>query len=105
MSGDDLALALLVAACAAMRGAGLFVAGRLGADHPFVRWAASVAMATLAAFVTLAVVAPTGSLTLIPWQGRVAGFCAAMGVLAWRGGLFAPLMAGLAATLLVAMLV
>ncbi|WP_191083828.1 hypothetical protein [Roseococcus microcysteis] len=105
MSADDLALALLVAACAAMRGAGLFVAGRLGADHPFVRWAASVAMATLAAFVTLAVVAPTGSLTLIPWQGRVAGFCAAMGVLAWRGGLFAPLMAGLAATLLMAMLV
>lgn len=104
MSGDDLALLLLVLACAGMRGAGLLVAGRLGADHPFVQWAASVALATLAAFVILAVVAPTGSLTLIPWPARVAGFCAAMGVLAWRGGLLAPLMAGLAATLLVAWL-
>lgn len=105
MSGDDLALGLLVLACAAMRAVGLFVAGRLGADHPFVRWAASVAMATLAAFVTLAVVAPTGGLALIPWQARVAGFLAAMGVLAWRRGLFTPLMAGLLTTLLVSRLV
>lgn len=101
MSADDLALLLLVLACAGMRGTGLYVAGRLGADHAFVRWAASVALATLAAFVTLAVLAPTGSLALIPWPARVAGFGAAVAVLAWRGGLLAPLLAGLAATLVV----
>lgn len=100
MGSDDLALALLVLACAGMRGLGLLVAGRLAPDHPFVRWAASVSLATLAAFVTLAVVAPTGALALIPLAGRVLGLGAALAVLAWRGGLLAPLMAGLAGTLL-----
>ncbi|MFN3449920.1 MAG: AzlD domain-containing protein [Roseococcus sp.] len=100
MSGDDLALGLLVLACAGMRGAGLLVAGRLSPDHPFVRWAASVSLATLAAFVTLAVVAPTGALALIPLSGRLLGLGAALAVLAWRGGLLAPMLAGLGGTLL-----
>lgn len=100
MSGDDLALGLLVLACAGMRGAGLLVAGRLSPDHPFVRWAASVSLATLAAFVTLAVVAPTGALALIPLAGRLLGLGAALAVLAWRGGMLAPLLAGLGGTLL-----
>jgi hypothetical protein len=104
VSGDDLALALLVLACAAMRAVGLLVAGRLAPDHAVVRWAASVSLATLAAFVTGAVIAPAGSLALIPWPARVAGLLAAVAVLAWRGGLLAPLAAGLAATLLVARL-
>ncbi|WP_051212382.1 hypothetical protein [Rubritepida flocculans] len=100
MSGDDLALGLLVLACAGMRGAGLLVAGRLSPDHPFVRWAASVSLATLAAFVTLAVVAPTGALALIPLSGRLLGLGAALAVLASCGGLLAPLLAGLGGTLL-----
>lgn len=104
MSGDDLALGLVALACMAMRGAGLLVAGRLSADHALVRWAASVSLATLAAFVTAAVIAPTGSLALIPAPARVAGLLAASAVLAWRGGLLVPLLAGLAATLLLARL-
>ncbi|MBY0336757.1 MAG: AzlD domain-containing protein, partial [Acetobacteraceae bacterium] len=60
MGEPEAALALLILACAAMRGAGLLVAGRLRPDHPLVQWAASVALATLAAFVLLAIVAPGG---------------------------------------------
>ncbi len=84
-----------------MRAAGLVVAGRLRPDHPFVRWAASVAIATLAAFVILAVAAPVGSLALIPWPARVAGFLAAMALFAWRRGLFLPVLGGFAVTLAV----
>lgn len=102
MSADDAALALLALAGLAMRGAGLLVAGRLAPTHGFVRWANSVAIATIAAFVTLAVIAPTGALALIPWPARAAGCAAAAAVFAWRGGLLGPMAAGLAATLLAA---
>jgi hypothetical protein len=102
VTGDDLALALLALAGAAMRGVGLLVAGRLSPAHGFVRWANSVSVATVAAFVTLAVIAPGGALALIPWPARVAGYAVAAAVFAWRGGLLGPMAAGLAATLLVA---
>jgi hypothetical protein len=93
-------LALLILACIAMRGLGLAVAGRLSADHPLVRWAASVALATLAAFVALAVVAPTGPLAQVPLAARLGGAAVALGCFAARGGLLAPVLAGLAAAAL-----
>jgi hypothetical protein len=94
VAGD---LALLVAACALMRGAGLAVAGRLSADHPVVRWAASVALATLAAFVALAVAAPTGALAAVPLPARAAGLAVALGLHLWRGGLLLPVLGGVGA--------
>lgn len=99
MSGADLALLLLILGCAAMRGAGLLVAGRLRTDHPFVRWAAAVSLATLTAFVLAAVVAPTGILTDIPLLARGAGLAASVVILFWRGGLALPVLGGLAVTL------
>lgn len=95
MAGADLALVLLILACAVLRAAGLLVAGRLRADHPFVRWAASVAVATLAAFILAAVFAPTGLLAGIPFAARLLGLVVALGWMAWRGGLLEPLLAGL----------
>lgn len=98
MSGADLALILLILACALLRAAGLLVAGRLRPDHPFVRWAASVALATLAAFIAVAIVAPSGMLASIPFAARLLGLAVAVGWMLWRGGMLAPLLAGLAAT-------
>lgn len=102
MSGTDLALLLLILAGAALRAAGLLVAGRLRTDHPLVRWAASVALATLAAFVAAAVLAPSGVLAGIPLPARLGGMGVALGVMLWRGSLLIPLLAGLGATLLIA---
>ncbi|UPY37789.1 AzlD domain-containing protein [Sediminicoccus sp. KRV36] len=102
MGGAELALLLLILACIGLRGAGLLVAGRLRPDHPLIRWAASVALATLAAFIALAILAPGGGLASIPAAARIAGLCAAIAMLTWRGGLLQPLLAGLALTLLVA---
>lgn len=99
MSGADLALLLLILGCAAMRGAGLLVAGRLRTDHPFVRWAASVSLATLTAFVLAAVVAPSGILTDIPLLARAVGLAASVAILFGRGGLALPVLGGLAVTL------
>lgn len=99
MSGADLALLLLILGCAAMRGAGLLVAGRLRTDHPFVRWASAVSLATLTAFVLAAVVAPSGILTGIPLPARAAGLAASVAILFWRGGLALPVLGGLAVTL------
>ncbi len=98
MAGADLALLLLILACVALRAAGLLVAGRLRPDHPFVRWAASVALATLAAFIVAAVVAPSGALAGIPWGARLMGVVVATGWMMGRGGMLAPLVAGLATT-------
>lgn len=98
MSGSDLALILLILACALLRAAGLLVAGRLRPDHPFVRWAASVALATLAAFIAVAIVAPTGMLASIPFAARLLGLAVTLGWMLWRGGMLAPLLAGLSAT-------
>lgn len=98
MAGADLALVLLILACALLRAAGLLVAGRLRPDHPFVRWAASVALATLAAFITVAILAPSGMLASIALPARLLGLVTALAWLGWRGGMLAPLMAGLLAT-------
>jgi hypothetical protein len=100
VSGADQALLLLILAGAALRAAGLLVAGRLRPDHPFVRWAASVALATLAAFIAMAILAPTGMLAGIPLAARLLGLVVAIGWMLWRGGMLAPLVAGLAATAL-----
>jgi len=99
VTGADLALLLLILAGVALRGGGMVVAGRLRPDHPAVRWAASVALATLAAFVFASVFAPTGALAGIPFAARLAGLAAALAVLAWRGGLLTPLLGGLCVTL------
>ena len=82
MSGPDLALALTAAAMIALRGAGLLLGGMLRADHPAIAWAAAVSLATLAAFVVMALVAPTGLLATVPGPARLAGVLA--GALAWR---------------------
>jgi hypothetical protein len=76
MAEADLALLLLALAGAALRATGLLVAGRLPADHPLVRWAASVAVATLAAFIAAAVVAPGGALAAVPFVARLMGMAA-----------------------------
>lgn len=98
MAGADLALILLILAGALLRAAGLLVAGRLRPDHPFVRWAASVALATLAAFIMLAILAPGGALAGIPWWARAAGVLGALTWMRFRGGMLGPLLAGLAVT-------
>lgn len=85
-----------------MRAVGLLVAGRLPSDHPFVRWAGSVALATLTAFVLAAVIAPSGILQSLPLPARVAGLAASIAVLFWRGGLLTPVLGGLAVTLALA---
>ena len=87
-------------ACQGLRGLGLLLAGPLRPDHPFIRWAGSVAQATLAAFVVLAVVAPNGALTAIPWPARLAGAGAALAVLLAPGQdrILLALLAGLGAT-------
>lgn len=98
MSGADLALLLLVLACLVLRAAGLLVAGRLRPDHPFVRWAVSVSLATLAAFIAVAIAAPTGLLAGVPLAARLFGLAVAIAWMLWRGGMLAPLLAGLTAT-------
>lgn len=102
MGTAETALLLLILAGIALRGAGLLVAGRMRADHPFVRWAGSVALATLAAFIAAAVMAPSGALGAIPLPARVAGLLVAIALFAWRGGLLLPLLAGLSVAMLLA---
>ena len=99
MAGADLALLLLILAGIALRGGGMLVAGRLRADHPLVRWATSVALATLAAFVAACVLAPGGAPATIPFAARLAGLAVAIAAMAWRGGLLLPLLTGLGVTL------
>jgi hypothetical protein len=100
MTGADLALALTVAAMLALRGAGLLLGGVLRPDHPVIAWAAAVSVATLAAFVVLAIAVPTGLLATVPWPARVAGVLA--GGLGWRlsGALLPALLTGLAGLML-----
>ncbi len=86
----------LIAGCAALRALGLALAGRMGAEHPLIRWAAAVAMATLAAFVAQALLVPGGALALLPLQARLGGMAAAGAMLCWRGGLLLPVLAGVA---------
>ncbi len=99
MTDANLALLALILACQALRAAGLWLAGGLRADHPFIRWAGSVAVATLAAFIVLAVVAPAGVLATIPWPARVLGAVTALGVLLAPGErVLAALLSGLGVT-------
>ncbi len=103
MSEADWALLLTGLACLALRLAGVLLAGRLRADHPFIAWASSVAQATLAAFVALAVVAPSGALAALPLHARLVGL--AVGVAAFfllRERLLPALAIGLVAVILVA---
>jgi len=102
VNAAEAALLLLILAGAALRGAGLLVAGRMRTDHPFIRWAASVALATLAAFIAATVIAPSGALAAIPLPARIMGLLVAIAVHAWRGGMVLPLLAGLAVTMLLA---
>lgn len=93
----------LIAGCAALRALGLALAGRMGADHPLIRWAAAVAMATLAAFVAQALLLPGGALALLPLHARLGGMAAAGALLWWRGGLLAPVLAGVGAAALLSL--
>lgn len=100
MTGADLALLLTALAMLLLRGAGLLLGGVLPADHPAIAWASAVSVATLAAFVVLAIAAPAGLLATLPWPARLAGVAA--GALVWRlsrGGMLASLLAGVGAVL------
>jgi hypothetical protein len=100
MSAEELALVLTVLAGVALRGLGLALGGSLRPDHPFIAWASAVSVATLSAFVVLAIAAPAGLLATVPWQARLAGV--ASGAIGWRvsrGGLLPALLAGMAGLL------
>jgi hypothetical protein len=98
----DVALLLTALACLALRVAGVLVAGALRPDHPFVAWASAVSQATLAAFVALAVVAPSGALAGVPLPARAGALAAALAAYAVLGRRLLPAMlAGLAVVLLV----
>jgi hypothetical protein len=102
MAPADLALLLTATACLALRLAGLWLAGGLTTEHPVIAWATAVAQATLAAFVTLAIVAPAGALAEVPLAARLAGLGVGVGCcLALRRRLLPALLAGLAAMLAV----
>lgn len=101
MTEADLALALTVLAMIGLRGAGLLLGGVLRPDHPVIAWAAAVSLATLAAFVVLAIAVPTGLLATVPLPARLAGVAA--GAAGWwllRGRMLPTLCAGLAGLLL-----
>ncbi|WP_439596650.1 hypothetical protein [Falsiroseomonas sp.] len=101
MSQADWALLLTIGIGLALRGLGLLLGGALRPDHPAIAWASAVSVATLAAFVTLAIAAPAGLLATVPWPARLAGLAA--GFLAFRllpGRLLPAMAAGLAALLL-----
>ena len=92
------ALLLAAAAMLALRGAGMLLAGTMRPDHPFIQWAAAVSQAVLAAFVALAVIAPTGALAGLPLPARLAALATGLAVHAASGGRVLPsLGAGLAA--------
>jgi len=100
MSEASLALALTALAGFGLRAAGLRLGGALRPDHPVIAWAAAVSTATLAAFVVLAIAAPSGLLATVPWPARTAGVIA--GAIGWRvcrGALLPALLAGLAGLL------
>ena len=102
MPPADLALLLTALACLALRLAGVWLAGGLSTEHPAIAWATAVAQATLAAFVTLAIVSPGGALADVPIAARLAGLVAGVAVcLTDRQRLLPALLAGLAVMLLV----
>ena len=90
-----------VAALADQLGVQRFVLGgnSLGGQ---IAWATAVAQATLAAFVTLAIIAPAGALAEVPLAARLAGLGTGIAVcLVKRRWLLPALLAGLAVMLLV----
>ena len=96
----DIALALTALACLLLRSAGVWLAGGLGADHPVIAWATAIAQATLAAFVMLAIIAPTGALADVPLAARLFGLGVGVAVcLAFGRNLLPALVVGLAAML------
>lgn len=102
MAPAELALVLTAGACLALRLAGVWLAGGLTTEHPAIAWATAVAQATLAAFVTLAIVAPSGALAEVPLAARLAGLGVGVAAcLALRRRLLPALLAGLAAMLVV----
>jgi hypothetical protein len=102
VAAADLALALTALACLGLRLAGVWLAGGLGTAHPAIAWATAVAQATLAAFVTLAIVAPAGALAAVPLAARLAGLLVGVLVCLGYGRRMLPaLVAGLTAMLLV----
>lgn len=106
MAPADLALMLTAAACLGLRLAGVWLAGGLASDHPAIAWATAVAQSTLAAFVTLAIVAPAGALAEVPLAARLAGLGVGVAAcLVLRRRLLPALLAGLATMLLVRLLV
>lgn len=102
MAPADLALALTALACLGLRLAGVWLAGGMSSEHPAIAWATAVAQATLAAFVALAIAAPSGALADVPLAARLAGFgVGSAAMVALRGRLLPALLAGLAAMLAV----
>ncbi|WP_198374802.1 AzlD domain-containing protein [Neoroseomonas rubea] len=102
MPPADLALLLTALACLGLRLAGVWLAGGLSVDHPAIAWATAVAQATLAAFVTLAILLPPGALAEVPLFARLAGLGVGVTIcLAFRRRLLPSLLAGLAAMLVV----
>jgi hypothetical protein len=102
MAPADLALLLTAGACLGLRLAGVWLAGGLTADHPAIAWATAVAQATLAAFVTLAILAPAGALAEVPLAARLAGLGVGVAAcLAMQKRMLPALIAGLVAMLLV----
>lgn len=100
MPPADLALLLTALACLGLRLAGVWLAGGLSTEHPAIAWATAVAQATLAAFVTLAIVAPTGALAEVPMAARLGGLTVGIAVcLTDRRRLLPALLTGLAAML------
>lgn len=102
MAPADLALLLTALACLALRLAGVWLAGGLTAEHPAIAWATAVAQATLAAFVALAIVSPSGALAEVPLAARLAGLGVGVVVCLGYGRRILPaLLAGLVAMLAV----
>jgi hypothetical protein len=99
-SAASAALLLTAAAMLALRGAGMLLAGTLRPDHPLIRWATAVSQAVLAAFVTLAVIAPSGALASLPLPARLLALAAGLAAHAAFGGrMLVSLAAGLAVLL------
>lgn len=105
MAPADLALAATALACLALRLAGVWLAGSLSTEHPAIAWATAVAQATLAAFVTLAIVAPAGTLAEVPLVARLAGLGVGVAICLGFGRRMLPaLLSGLVVMQLVRML-
>lgn len=106
MPPAELALLLTALVCLGLRLVGVWLAGGLSTEHPAIAWATAVAQATLAAFVSLAIVAPAGALANVPLTARLAGLVVGVAVcLTKRQWLLPALVAGIATMLILRALV